>query len=160
MAEEDGAMYRVTGHMRQVAPLVLPASLASIHACLWREALRGSVHRRSIALRHPTIRLAPTVLKAPGHASLNVLPGLSGAAPAHGHKRIGHIDDFVRLSKHVLTIPLSNRSGGVAGFVASAAGRILPAMLSSQGYQDFRTAQNPYGGAQAGERWALWYIGY
>lgn len=159
MAEEDGAMYRVKGHMRQVAPLVLPASLASIHACLWREASRGSVHRRSIALRHTTIRPAPAVLKALGHASLNVLPGLSGAAPAHGHKRIGHIDDFVRLSKQALTIPPSSGSGGVAGFVASAAGRILPAMLSSRSYQDFRTAPNSYGGAQAGERWALWYIG-
>lgn len=32
-------------------------------------------------------------------------------------------------------------------------------MLSSRSYQDFRTAPNSYGGAQAGERWALWYIG-
>ena len=157
MAEEDDAMSRVKGHMRQVAPLVLPASLASIHACLWREALRGSVHRRSIALRHTTIRPAPAVLKALGHASLNVLPGLSGAAPARSHKRIGHIDGFVKLLEQVLTITSSNGSG------ASSVRRIsgtesCPPCFPPKAIK-ISAAPIPFGWIQTGERWALWYNG-
>lgn len=37
--------------------------------------------------------------------------------------------------------------------------RILPAMLSSHGYQGFHTASIPSGWVQTGERWALWYNG-
>ncbi len=46
----------------------------------------------------------------------------------------------------------------VAVFAGSAtAGRILPAMHSSDGYHGFRTAPIPAGWVQTGERWALWY---
>ncbi len=45
-------------------------------------------------------------------------------------------------------------------FAGSAtAGRMLPAMRPSHGYQGFRTAPIPSGWVQTGERWALWYNG-
>lgn len=47
-----------------------------------------------------------------------------------------------------------------AAFAGCAtAGRILPTMLPSHGYQGFRTAPIPSGWVQTGERWALWYNG-
>jgi len=48
----------------------------------------------------------------------------------------------------------------LAVFAGSAtAGCILPAMLSSHGYQGFRTAPVPSGWVQMGESWVLWWSG-
>ncbi len=47
-----------------------------------------------------------------------------------------------------------------AAFAGCAtAGRILPTMLPSHGYQGARAAPTPSGWVQTGERWALWYNG-
>jgi len=56
---------------------------------------------------------------------------------------------------------IPNGSAGERSFVAAfaTAGRILPGMLPSHGYQGFRTAPIPSGWVQTGERWALWYNG-
>jgi hypothetical protein len=48
----------------------------------------------------------------------------------------------------------------VAAFAGSAtAGRILPAMLPSHGYQGFRTAPVPSGWVQLRDTWVLWWSG-
>lgn len=39
------------------------------------------------------------------------------------------------------------------------AGRILPAMLPSHGYQGFRSAPLPSGWVQMGDGWLLWWSG-
>lgn len=56
---------------------------------------------------------------------------------------------------------IPNGSAGERFLVAAfaTAGRILPAMLPSHGYQGFRSAPRPSGWVQTGERWALWYNG-
>lgn len=47
-----------------------------------------------------------------------------------------------------------------AAFAGSAtAGRILPAMLPSHGYQGFRSAPPPAGWVQMGDNWVLWWSG-
>lgn len=56
----DGA---ASGQMRQVAQWVLPAIRTSLPAYPSSAALRGNVHRRSIAVRYLTIRPAPAALQ-------------------------------------------------------------------------------------------------
>ena len=48
-------------------------------------------------------------------------------------------------------------SGPFAG--SATAGRILPAMHSSHGYQGFRSAPPPSGWVQMGDGWVLWWSG-
>lgn len=56
---------------------------------------------------------------------------------------------------------IPNGSAGERSLVAAfaTAGRILPAMLPSHGYQGFRTAPIPSGWVQMGESWVLWWNG-
>lgn len=56
----DGAP---SGQMRQVAQWVLPVTRTSLPAYPSSAALRGNVHRRSIAVRYLTIRPAPAALQ-------------------------------------------------------------------------------------------------
>ncbi len=72
------------------------------------------------------------------------MAALGGAAP--GQRRAG-------------TVPERFRQVAAAFAGSATAGRILPAMLPSHGYQGFRTAPIPSGWVQTGERWALWYSG-
>lgn len=51
------------------------------------------------------------------------------------------------------------REGAAAFAGCATAGRILPTMLPSHGYQGARAAPTPSGWVQTGERWALWYNG-
>jgi hypothetical protein len=56
--------------------------------------------------------------------------------------------------------PSSQRAEASTTIAASAtAGRILPAMLPSHGYQGFLAAPIPSGWVQMGESWVLWWNG-
>ncbi len=72
---DDGAMKGIPWQMRQAAHWMLVAPRVSILVYPWCGALRGHVHRRSIALWHLTIRPVPVVLQGLRRAGVSIAGG-------------------------------------------------------------------------------------